>query len=160
LTNGLEHFEQYGDAGSLLQFVREGGGSLERYEHAIEALAPVFEGLTHGERPSYERLDRDRLTALKPEVEQIVRWICASNKADIMTRGIELMGVLGYESFAASLESYVLSKVRWQRLTAIAALGSFPGKRAAELINIVAADPDPEVRAEALRAAKTRRGNE
>lgn len=152
--NGLERFQEYGDARGLLEFVRGTGNSAARYESALAELAPVFEGLTHGEAPIFERLDRDHLRLFEPEVEQIVQWMSASSKANIQTSAIGLMGFLGYESFLAPLERYLLSNVKWQRLTAITALASIPGERAAGLLRMAARDPDPDIRAEVVRATK------
>jgi hypothetical protein len=152
----LERFQEYGDTKSLLEFVRSSGRSVRSYEEAVAGMAPVFEGLAHGERPSYESLDRDLLRQLNAEVKEIVQWMCASNKADIRTRAIELMGTLGYESFVAPLERFLFSEIQWERLTAIAALGQMPGKRPVEILSVAAEDPDPEIRAEVRRVTTNR----
>jgi len=156
--NSLERFQESGNAESLLEFVRVSGRSVDRYEQAVAGLAPVFEGLTYGERPAYERLDKDLLRQLTPEVEQIVQWMDSSDKANIRTRAIELMGALGYDSFGSPLERHVASKVQWERLSAIAALASMHGKRSTEILNSIADDPDPQIRAEVRRLTTIRKG--
>ncbi|MGB2603143.1 MAG: HEAT repeat domain-containing protein [Candidatus Sulfotelmatobacter sp.] len=153
----LEHVQEDGDSKSLLEFIRESGRPVPRFQEAVAALAPVFEGLHHGERPLYESLHRDSLRQLRPEVEEIAQWMSASGKADIKTRAIELMGALGYGSFVAPLERFLRSEVQWERLTAIGALGQITGKPAAELLAEAAEDPDPQIRAEARRVTAGRR---
>jgi HEAT repeat protein len=152
----LQRFQEYGDTKSLLEFVRLSGRSVQKYARAVGALAPVFEALTHGERPSYESLDTGALGHLMAEVEDIVEWMAAGSKADIRTRAIELMGALGCERFVPRLEGFLFSQVQWERLTAIAALAQIPGERSAELLRIAADDHDPQIRAEVRRVTKAR----
>ena len=147
----LDQFQESGDTGSLLEFVQASGRDVKNYEQAIAGLAPVFEALNFGEQPQYQRLDTDRLSQLKAETKEIVTWMCGSNKADMRTIGIELMGVLGYASFLPSLEHFLFSGIEWERLTAIAALGKMSGERPVELLRMTAQDPNPQIQAEALR---------
>jgi HEAT repeat protein len=149
----LEHFQAHGDRESLLAYIRLLDRNVKEYEAVVAAMEPVFDGLLFGERPCYESLDVNVLRRNRAETEAIVRWTAASSKADIKTSAIELMGVLGWDTFIPLLEQMLSAPAQWERLTAVSALTLISSGRARELLNRAARDPDPQVR----KAARIRR---
>lgn len=148
----LERFQASGSTHSLLEYVRASKLDEPKYQNAIEVLAPVFEGLQFGERPQYYSLNIDALRQQREEVENVVRWMAGSNKADVKSAAIELMGILGWESFFPDLEQSVASAATWERIVAITALGQMSSIQAAEVLESATKDPDPQVSQAAHRA--------
>ncbi|MCZ7406264.1 MAG: HEAT repeat domain-containing protein [Candidatus Methanoperedens sp.] len=152
----LQNFQDYGKTGNLLEFVRASGLNVQKYRDALDALGSIFESLSFGEQPIYRNLDLNALQERKTEVKDIVNWMADSNKADMKTVAIELMGFLGWESFVSRLERCLLSEFKWERLTAIKALEQMGSERAVEILRVAIEDSDPEIR-EAVRKALKRK---
>ncbi len=152
----LQHFQDFGDTNSLLDFVRADGRDARKFQKVIELLASVFEALSFGVRPLYNNIDRNALRLHTTEVENIIKWMADSNKADMKTVAIELMGFLGWESFVPRLERCLLSEFKWERLTAIKALEQMGSERAIEILRVAIDDSEPEI-CEAVREALKRK---
>jgi hypothetical protein len=142
----LQWFRETGSTTSLLDFVRGTGKDEQRYKEALDLLKPVFEALTFGWRPEYQNLDRNALRQRMTEVVDIITWMAGSVKADMKTRALELMGHLGWDPFFPLLQQHLASGEKWERLTAVRALGQTASDRTAPLLRELAADPDPEIR--------------
>src|SRR5258705_2093699 len=111
------------DFDSLLNSARANGEDVERYKAALADLSPVFDALSFGWRPIYQDLDVGALSRRMPEIIGIVRWMAASQKADLRTRAIELMGFLGWQSFGPDLRRHLSAEAASERAAAIAADG-------------------------------------
>jgi hypothetical protein len=142
----LEHFQNFGDTNSLLEFIKKSGRNEQNYKEAIINLSPIFESLSMGIQPPYKKLDQNALQRRSPEVGKIVKWMAESRKADMKTTAIELMGFLGWKTFNSYLKRSLSSEIKWERLAAIKALAQIPSKWAIELLRSIAKDPDPEIR--------------
>jgi HEAT repeat protein len=150
----LAHFQDYGDVASLLSFVRQTSRNPQPYVESIETLAPVFTALSHGERPNYQSLDVGALRERKTEVSAIIRWMAGSKKANMKTRALELMGVLGWDEYRPDLEASLGSDKEWIRQTAIAALEEVLSPWAADLLRAATNHPDPQTRKRASEALR------
>ena len=153
----LEQFQDSGDINSLLRFVRAEGKDQDKYKDAVGHLKLVFDAQMFGVRPIYENLDRVALRQCMAEVTDIVGWMASSDKADLKIRAIELIGFLGWEPFLPLLEQHLASEAKWERLTAISALGQIASARAVTILTAVTDhDPDPEIRTAAQRAIRSK----
>jgi hypothetical protein len=148
----LRQFQDYGNRDSLEQFVRASGLDLGKYVSALNQLMPVFDALSFGEQPNYERIDKTPLEQHASEVQQILTWMTASGKADMRAAAIGLMGLLSWEVFFPPLERFLASDVQWERLAAIRALAKNQNKKAAALLRGALLDSDSQVRAESAAA--------
>jgi len=143
----LKRFQENGDIESLLHFVRTSGRDEETYKAALDDLKPVLDALSFGWRPIYKNLDLTALRKRVTEVTDIVVWMAGSDSADMKSRAIELMGILGWESFIPLLRQHFSSEAEWERLAAIRALGQFSGDLTSEIFHAAAEyDPSQEVR--------------
>ena len=143
----LERFQDSADPDGLLRHVRRAGKDPQKYQEAVNALAPVFDALAAGKKPSYEGLGRGRLRARPDEVGDILRWMAESRRAEMRISALELMGVVADESFVADLARHISAEGKTERLAAIASLGETGSERAVEALKAVMRDPDPEIRA-------------
>jgi hypothetical protein len=149
----LERFRESGDPESLLLSIQAQGKNQASYADALNQLQPVFEALKFGLRPLYKDLNSIALQRRMAEVTAIVAWMAGSQKADMKTIAIELMGHLGWQSFRPLLELHAVAPQKWEQLTAIAALGQVASEWAKALLGTIAeSNPDAEVRAAAQRA--------
>ncbi len=80
------------------------------------------------------------------EVEDILKWMADSEKADIKVTAMQVMGFLGWESFITYLSQCLSSGIKWERLAAIGALGEIPSEQSLDALRVVVEDPDPEIR--------------
>jgi hypothetical protein len=153
--NHLAHFQNFGDTASLLRFVSQSGRDMPSYQEAINGLSPVFEYMSAGFQPNYKELDLDGLRRHGSEIEEILRWMADSPKANMKTVALNLMGYLGWETFRPLLEQSLSSKSQWERLTAIQSIGKVKDDWAAETLTAISADADPLVRKEVAQALST-----
>jgi hypothetical protein len=118
-------FQELGDTGALLQYAKEIGGDTERYRSAVGALKPIFEALMVGLQPSLGELDCGELERLRSEVATIVIWMAESDRADMKTAGIRMMGFLHWERFMPRLKLLADSDLAWLRDESKKALAKF-----------------------------------
>jgi len=144
---GLQRFQDAGDVESLLKFVETTGKAPRNYQEAANSMAPIFQAISSGRPPAYDQLDRETLRHRMSEVEEILKWMADSKKAEIKATAIQVMGFLGWESFIPYLSQCLCSGIQWERLAAISALGEIPSERALDALRAVVEDPDPEIRA-------------
>ena len=126
------------------------------YERAIQALLPVLEPLSFGEHPRYDQVDLLHARAAPEEIEGVVRWMAASDRADLRTAGLTLMGTLRLIDLRPELLQVLASGSVWERVTAAGALAEMLDDSARAALRAHRHDPTPEVRA-AVRSALARR---
>lgn len=96
----LRHFQDFGDTGSLLNFVKATGRDTEKYGKALSIMAPVFEALSLGLQPAYDELKLDAMEQSVTEVANILEWMAQSSKADMQDAATEIMRRLGWKQFS------------------------------------------------------------
>ncbi len=111
------------DIEALIEQGIERGLSEAKLRASAAGLKPIFDSLSYGEQPAYERLDRVALAKLQPEIAFVVRSMAQSPAADLRTAGFHVMGVLDSESFIPDLQAGIGSAQEWERVEAIRALG-------------------------------------
>lgn len=148
-------FQRTGNPEALLRHLRAKGRSEPKYRRAVEALAPFFEGLNMGERPSYESLYAAEILRRKAEVKNIVIWMVGSDMADVKTAALELAGFLRWDELIPLLTRSATSGPKWERITAIRALGRMGTKGRVALHSVE--DDDPEIRMEIARLRRNLR---
>ncbi|MDQ3803242.1 MAG: HEAT repeat domain-containing protein [Acidobacteriota bacterium] len=142
----LQRFQASADTDSLLRHVRRLGKDPQKYQAAADALAPVFNALAAGKKPSYEGLRPDALREREQEVSDILRWMAGSENVETRIAAIELMGLVGAQSFTDDLTRFLSSGDKRERLAAIGSLGEIASERSMGALKTVAQDPDPEIR--------------
>lgn len=88
--NYLQHFQDFGDTESLLEFIKAGGSDTNRYREVVRILTPVFDTLSVGLQPAYNELNQEMLEQNRTEVENILEWMAQSNKADMQAAAEEI----------------------------------------------------------------------
>ena len=133
-------------------------GVAAHYRSALATLNVVLAPLRFGEQPAYAELDRNSVEVFADDVQDILRWMAASDNADVVSAALGVMGHLSWESFVPFLVARVDSSARWQRLSAIDALNRIDCKDSAASLCRLVDDPDLEVRAAIRTALAKRRG--
>ncbi len=122
------------------------------YGAAMDALEGVLRPLSFGLRPDLLLVDENLLRQSAAAVVDILSWLADSEKADLKTAAISLMGVLGWESLLARMERSLQASPTWERAAAVEALARMGTPRARALLRGAEQDPDPAVRAAIRRA--------
>ena len=133
-------------------------GDAARYGAAMDALEDVLRPLSFGLAPALSLVDPFRLQPLADAVTDILSWLADSEKADLKTAALALMGVLGWESFLARLGRSLRAEATWERAAAVDALARMGTRDARALLLGVGEDPDPGVRAAIRRALRSGEG--
>ena len=142
----LYRFQRQGDLEALIAYGQSLGQREARLRAAVTLLRPVFESLSCGENPGYERLDRDRLLEQRQEIVFIVRCMTESETADLKTAGLHIMGILNLEPFLQDLQKALASAHTWERVEAIRALARMNHPQVRTILESVTAHPDPITR--------------
>lgn len=82
-NDNLRNFQDSGDVSSLLKFIEASGRDTEKYREAVGILAPVFKALSFGIQPEYGELDFPAAQGRLTEIQDIIKWMADSPKADM-----------------------------------------------------------------------------
>lgn len=122
-------------------------------------LKSIFDSLSFGEQPIYERIDRDLLRQLEPETDFVVRSMSRSTAADVRTAGFHIMGVLDLKSFIPDLLAAIESKEEWERIEAVRALGRMSHPEVCTILQATTTHGDLHTRRAAVEALEHFRGS-
>jgi HEAT repeat protein len=158
-SNLLSRFQQLGDLEALAAHGRALGYDEARLRGAIDVLRPVFARLSFGEQPDYGSVDRRRLREHEWESALIVRCMADSDRADLRSAGLQLMGVMDSSVFLDDLGQAMASNRDWERIESARALGRMSLPSASSILESAIDHPDPPTRRavrEALQHFNTR----
>ena len=114
----LREFQETGKTDRLLEFVRSSGRHVDSYRKVLAALRPVLEPLSFGEQPRYDDVEHEALAAHVQATVDVIRWSAGSNRADLRSAALRLMGTLGWDEFSGDLLTATRSPDAWERLAA------------------------------------------
>ena len=124
----LQACQDLGCPECLPEFVQVSGREVQKYPEVVDLPVPVFEGLLFRIQPSYEGMEGRDLYERMAKVEELVRGMADSRRADMTTIALDPMGFPGWEALRSNLEGSFASELKWERLTAVGALGRVSGK--------------------------------
>ncbi len=149
----LSRFQRQGDVEALIAYGESLGESEAGLRAAITLLEPIFESLSFGEQPHYERLDREQiLLEHQREILFVVRCMVGSEAADMKTAGLHIMGVLDLAVLIQDLQKALTSEHDWERIEAVHALARMNHSQVRPILESVIEHPDPVTRRTAREA--------
>lgn len=155
------HFQRYGDVESAIKFVSvQQKGKENTYKEMFSLLKPIFEALSLGIQPQYELINKIDLLEFKFEVMNVIHWMMDSDRADMKTTAIDLMGYLGNEDYIQMLLECLSSAEEWIRIHTVKALTHFEGMEAMEALIKALDDHSIQVKRAAVQGLVSRNEND
>ena len=151
----LVRFQRHGDVEALIAYGQSLGHSEVRLRAVVSLLQPIFDSLSFGEQPDYEKVDREQLLKQQPEILFVTRAMADSEAADLKVAGFHVMGVLNLESFIQDLRNALLSSHVWERLEALVALGKMTHPEVRTILEPAITHADPATSEGALKALES-----
>ena len=122
-SDDLARFQNDGDISGLLQYAASIGIDVPEIQEVLAELDPIFTSLDYGLNPSFATLDRSALQSHAPGTEYVARAMVGSDRADLKSAGLQLVGLLDDPRLMDILLEALHSEIPWLRLTAIEAVG-------------------------------------
>lgn len=145
-------FDSLNDLERVIAQGKAEGLSEEKLRACLAALKPIFDGLSFGEQPPYQSLDKASLAKLEPETGFVVRSMARSRAADLKTAGYQVMGVLDSTSFIPDLVAGLESEQEWERVEVARALGRMDHPESRAILLTTSEHADPQTRRAATEA--------
>jgi hypothetical protein len=153
----LRRFQSNADVEALLQHAAATGEDSGGVRATLAALGGVFTALEHGEHPNFAQIDRTRLQAHPKAAAYVARMMAESDRADLKTAGLQVIGLLDDLQLMKVLSDALHSQASWLRTAAIDGLRRMSAVHARSALELMAQHEDPVTRqaAEEALAAMT-----
>jgi len=156
--DNLRRFQQNADIDAFLTYAAAVGHDVNEIREALANLESIFTAFNYGEHPNFALLDRAALQSHASGVAQIARAMVGSDRADVKSAGLQVIGLLDDPSLMEVLLEALRSEATWLRVAAIEALGRMSAAYSLPVLKAMARHEDLVTRravAEALAGLST-----